>query len=102
MSHYVGSIPDTEPAGQWLKSAACLGREDDMFPENNVGQIETARRICAPCPVHQQCLAEAMAEEGGRTAKGRYGIRAGLTGGQRRALYDALRKKKTAQTKAAV
>lgn len=102
MTHYNGSVPDSEPAGQWLKAAACLGREDDMFPDNHAPDIETARRICAPCPVSRQCLAEAMAEEGGRTAKGRYGIRAGLTGGQRRALYDALRKKKTAaQTKAA-
>jgi hypothetical protein len=39
-----------------------------------------------------------MAMEGGQTAKSRYGIRAGLTGGQRRVLYDVLRKRKQPAT----
>lgn len=101
MSNYTGAAPDTEPARAWLKAAACLGLGDDMYPDNNVGDIEHARRICAPCPVREECLADAMEMEGGRTAKGRHGIRAGLTGGQRRALYDALRKKKTTPAEAA-
>lgn len=104
MSHYSGAVPDTEPDRAWLPQAACRAdgvHPDEMFPDNNVGEIEHARRICAPCPVRTECLAEAMAMEGGRTAKSRYGIRAGLTGGQRRVLYDVLRKRKTKQTKAA-
>lgn len=99
MSNYTGAVPDTEPNRGWLKQAACRGLGDEMFPENVVSELERARRICAPCPVQTECLAEAMAMEGGRTAKSRYGIRAGLTGGQRRVLYDVLRKRK--QTKAA-
>jgi hypothetical protein len=94
VSNYTGAVPDTEPAVTWLKAAACLGLGDEMFPENNVGDIEHARRICAPCPVRKECLAEAMAMEGGRSAKSRFGIRAGLTGGQRRVLYEELRKRK--------
>lgn len=91
-----------EPARGWLKQAACLGRDDEMFPDNNPADLKHARQICAPCPVREECLADAMATEGDRTARNRYGIRAGLTGSQRRTLYDALRKKQTEQrTKAA-
>jgi WhiB family redox-sensing transcriptional regulator len=86
-----------EPDRGWLKAAACRGKGDVMFPENVVSELDRARRICAPCPVREECLAEALAMEGGATAKGRYGIRAGLTGGQRRALYEALRKKQARQ-----
>lgn len=92
----------TEPDRAWLKQAACRGKGDVMFPENVVSELDRARRICGPCPVRDECLEDAMAAEGNATAKGRYGIRAGLTGGQRRALYEALRKKQAArQSKAA-
>jgi WhiB family redox-sensing transcriptional regulator len=92
-------------APDWLKQAACRADgidPDEMFPDNNPAGITHARQICAPCPVREQCLADAMATEGTRTARNRYGIRAGLTGSQRRALYDAQRKRQTGQqTKAA-
>jgi hypothetical protein len=87
----------TEPDRGWLRQAACRAEgvhPDVMFPDNNVSELDRARRICAPCPVRTECLADALAMEGGATAKGRFGIRAGLTGGQRRALYDQLRKRK--------
>lgn len=86
----------------WRTRAACRGYGDDMFPDNNPAAIAHARQICAPCPVREQCLADAMATEGTASARNRYGIRAGLTGGQRRARYEALRKQQTGQqTKAA-
>ncbi len=90
----------------WRAQAACRADgidPDVMFPDSNAADIEDARQICAPCPVRAECLADAMATEGDRTARNRYGIRAGLTGRQRRALYDALRRKQQTgqQSKAA-
>lgn len=87
---------------EWRAHAACVGLDDDMFPDNNTAAIEHARQICAPCPVRAECLADAMATEGAASARNRYGIRAELTGSQRRALYEAQRKQQTGQqTKAA-
>jgi hypothetical protein len=87
---------------EWRSQAACRAVDPDvMFPDSNAADIEDARQICAPCPVRDECLADAMATEGARTARDRYGIRAGLTGSQRRARYEALRKQTGQQTKAA-
>lgn len=87
---------------EWRAYAACVGRDDEMFPDSNAADIEHARQICAPCPVRNECLADAMATEGAATARNRYGIRAGLTGGQRWARYEAQQKQQTdQQTKAA-
>lgn len=48
--------PDTiEPAGQWLKQAACVGHEDAMFPGSLDADIEAAKAICRGCPVMEQC-----------------------------------------------
>lgn len=88
-------------AAEWRAHAACAGFDDVMFPDSNPAAIEHAREICAPCPVRAECLADAMATEGGATARDRYGIRAGLTGKERRALHDELRKKQTGQQKKA-
>lgn len=97
------TTPTTSRPTDWLDAGACRDLNDDTFyPQpGDTADIADAKAICRPCPVRAECLAEAMEMEGGQTAKSRHGIRAGLTGKQRRALYDALRKKKTAQTKAA-
>ena len=81
MNAYSGQVPDTEPAGQWLKRAACLGREDAMFPDNNEAGIASAKRICEPCPVRDACLADAL-----RTGDNHWGIRGGLKPEERRKL----------------
>jgi hypothetical protein len=83
----------------WRARAACRGLDDEMFPDSNAADIAHAQQICAPCPVREQCLADAMATEGAASARNRYGIRAGLTGSQRRARYEALRKQQTGQQK---
>ncbi|HWN01217.1 MAG TPA: WhiB family transcriptional regulator [Streptosporangiaceae bacterium] len=88
MSHYTGSVPDSEPAGQWMKRAACLGRNDEMFPENNEVGIARAKAICAACPVQEPCLQAALGEEGDAAAGNRFGIRGGQTKGQRRRAYE--------------
>lgn len=80
---------------KWVRDAAC--RNDDVEPEwffpaqENGPSLSLARSVCQYCPVKQQCFEEAMAAEGGRPAKSRYGVFAGLTGGQRYALYERTR-----------
>jgi hypothetical protein len=70
-----------EPAGQWVHQAACLGRRDDMFPDNSETGIANAKRICKPCPVWRECLADAI-----RTGDNEHGIRGGLKPCERRDL----------------
>lgn len=55
MSHYTGAVPDTEPAGQWVKRAACAADPDAMFPSSNGDDIENAKAVCRTCPVVQNC-----------------------------------------------
>jgi len=70
-----------EPAGQWVHRSACIGHEDEMFPDNNETGIANAKRICGPCPVRRNCLADAL-----RTGDNEHGIRGGLKPCERRAL----------------
>ncbi|NML50567.1 WhiB family transcriptional regulator [Streptomyces sp. R302] len=68
-------------APRWHQGAACAGiNVDAFFPAatDAAGRRE-ALAICRPCPVREECLAEAMAEEGGRGKTGRFGIRGGKT-----------------------
>ncbi|MFD3929717.1 WhiB family transcriptional regulator [Streptomyces sp. NPDC058614] len=83
---YTGSTPDTEPAGQWLKAAACRapGIDPDLFfPDNNVEGIGVARAICGACPVRRSCLEECLRSEAGKGAFARFGVYAGLSPRQR-------------------
>lgn len=74
-----------EPAGQWVHQAACLGRRDEMFPDNSEAGIANAKRICKPCPVWRECLADAL-----RTDDNEHGIRGGLKPAERRDLARKL------------
>jgi hypothetical protein len=69
--------PDTLPnALSWATRAACAGATlDDFFEERATAY---ALALCARCPVRSECLAEAMAAEGGANAAGRHGIFGGL------------------------
>lgn len=73
----------------WRNEAACKDADITIFypvPEAKIGRppkipssstiYDEARTICNGCPVKDQCLTEAMAEEGGAQ---RFGFRAGLT-----------------------
>ncbi|MGW1497532.1 WhiB family transcriptional regulator [Streptomyces mirabilis] len=82
---YTGSTPDTEPAGQWLKRAACLGLADEMFPDNNEQGIAHAKAICRPCPVQTECVLDAL-----NVGDYKYGIRGGLRPNERRNLARQL------------
>jgi hypothetical protein len=94
MTGYTGSTPDTEPARAWQSDAACRAPGVDpeaFYPKNTVDSIDAARAICVACPVRQECLVDCMRAEGGRSAKSRFGVFAGLSPRQRAALYYRLR-----------
>ncbi len=55
----------TEFATEWRSAGACLPADPDLFFPIATGPVEAkqvamARRICAGCPVRQQCLDFAM------------------------------------------
>lgn len=97
MSHYSGSVPDTEPARKWLEHAACAGPEhkdhrDIWFPTPGDHRSRAeAVAVCEMCPVRQACLVDALREEHGRHVDTRHGIRGGLSPKQRRSLYEKQR-----------
>ena len=67
----------------WRRRAACARRGVDpelFFPEKG-GRVEPAKRICARCPVRDDCLADAIA------TRDEFGIRGGTTPGERRRLW---------------
>lgn len=78
---------------EWMLLAACRDGVDPeiFFPtQDNGPSLSKARRVCASCWVKADCLAYALAMEGGQPAKTREGVYAGTTGGQR---YDLYRRK---------
>jgi WhiB family transcriptional regulator, redox-sensing transcriptional regulator len=65
-------LPVPKPA-DWMRDAACIGLAfgdvDPWHSEPHEGDLNrVARRICAECPVKQQC------REYGQTLPGNYGI----------------------------
>lgn len=80
MSHYSGAVPDTEPAGQWVKQGACREDPEAMFPGTNDADIEAAKAICRSCPVIQQCGQWALA------TRESTGVLGGMSEAQRRNL----------------
>lgn len=67
-------------ADRWQTAAACVDTPTAVyFPTAGAGGYDTARRICAGCPVSDQCLEEALVEEAELGNGARHGMRAGLT-----------------------
>lgn len=65
MSHYQGSVPETEPAPDWRDTAACRGEDPDLFFASNAttqGQaaIRRAKATCWTCPSMNACGQWAM------------------------------------------
>lgn len=90
---YTGSIPDTTShTSDWQTRAACLGRWDEMHPDNDVREIVNARAICKPCPVRRECFFDAI-----RTDDMQHGIRAGLRASERRAVAKELEQRAAAE-----
>jgi WhiB family redox-sensing transcriptional regulator len=61
MSHYSGSVPETERKADWRDDAACRTADPDMFFTDNTSLVQRAKTICFGCPVRVQCQAFALA-----------------------------------------
>ncbi|MGW1076299.1 WhiB family transcriptional regulator [Streptomyces sp. NPDC002537] len=73
----------------WSLSAACIEVDAEMFfPHGHTGEagMESARKICAGCPVVAECLEHAM------SVPERYGIWGGTTPSERG--WDCLGRKR--------
>ena len=70
----------TRFAARWRELAACRGADLDLFFPERGESADSARRICAACPVRQPCLDYAI------TNHIVHGIWGGLTERERRAL----------------
>jgi len=77
-------IPD------WHHHAACQEHDPAVFfaDPSDAQVIQTAKRICAECPVRSECLADVMAWE---PPSSRYGVVGGLSVQERRQLHRATR-----------
>ncbi|UUU21683.1 WhiB family transcriptional regulator [Streptomyces sp. DSM 40750] len=76
------------------------GRLDELWFAHTTEQkpaVVEAIRICYRCPIRLACLREALSEEGSANKADRHGIRGGLTGYQRRLVFEELVKRKTGQ-----
>lgn len=85
LSYYGAQIVNFRPSGdqEWAQKAACAPDDglDLMFPhEHDVQGIEAAKKICARCPVREQCLSGAL--DRGET----FGIWGGTTAAERRSM----------------
>jgi hypothetical protein len=75
---------------EWMAQGRCVGNL--MLYDESVGlKTGEAAARCAGCPVIEQCLTSALAEEGNLSAGSRYGIRGGLSPKERAALTVAAR-----------
>ena len=94
MTAYSGQVPDTAPrVNEWVKRAACAGRQDEMHPDNDEREIAAAKAICKPCPVARECFWDAVA-----TDDMHHGIRAGLRANARRDGVAELERRRTERT----
>lgn len=56
------------PLGPWASQAACVGAVGNLFdpptadsdPLAELARTSEAARLCKPCPVRQECLADAL------------------------------------------
>ncbi|NNC75795.1 MAG: WhiB family transcriptional regulator [Acidimicrobiia bacterium] len=79
MSELILQVPITEER-PWLVFGACRQVESDLFfPASKAQELE-ALRICATCPVRDECFAHAI------ESREAYGVWGGTTEKQRRRL----------------
>ena len=70
----------------WREHAACTGHAEYFFNDAKKTNVREAKKICAGCPVKQQCLEHGLTHD-------EYGIWGGLTATERRVFKRNLRKK---------
>jgi WhiB family redox-sensing transcriptional regulator len=95
MSHYTGSVPTTQRATDWRVRAACLGRWNEMHPDNNEHEIENAKQICRQCPVQVPCVLDAL-----RTGDIEHGIRGAMKPSERRNMARQMAARQRAEREA--
>lgn len=81
-------------APDWRTRAACRAdgvSPDAMFPDSDKERIKEARIICAGCPVRRSCLRDAI-----NSGDNQWGVRAGLTPEERRAVKKELNRRRKA------
>jgi WhiB family redox-sensing transcriptional regulator len=66
---------------EWRDKAACKGINPNLFvpPQGAQLMIQAAKKVCAGCPVTEECLDEALS----RTAEQVHGVWGGTTQKQR-------------------
>jgi WhiB family redox-sensing transcriptional regulator len=77
----------------WRELAECAGSDPELFYPEGAGpavraQVDTAKRICAGCPVRELCLAEVMGSEDPGL---RWGVAGGLSASERSQVFAARR-----------
>ena len=75
-------------SNSWVEHAACRGLEPATFYPASDDEAETAKAICAQCPVSQACLEHAIAR------RERDGVWGGLTDRERQRLIRRRRRLK--------
>ncbi|MFF1416525.1 WhiB family transcriptional regulator [Streptomyces sp. NPDC058280] len=89
--------PPDEP--DWALGACTTGEDPELWfsgerTEGDREDTDTALRICRGCPIKDDCLATALAQEQGSGLGYRHGIRGGLTAPQRYHLWKNRHRRK--------
>ncbi|MEU7156025.1 WhiB family transcriptional regulator [Streptomyces chrestomyceticus] len=66
-------------ACDWMDEALCAQTDPDLFHPDSTGSYDTARKLCATCPVRIQCEEHAARVEGDVSRERRHGLWAGHT-----------------------
>lgn len=69
---------EEEDATDWMLEARCLDADPEAFFPEKGGSTREAKRICAACPVREECLEYALENDE------RFGIWGGLSERERR------------------
>ena len=69
-----------DEAQRWMLEARCLDADPEAFFPEKGGSTREAKRICAMCPVQEECLAHALDNDE------RFGIWGGMSERERRRL----------------
>jgi len=78
-SALVGAAPlDDDEDRTWMLEARCLDADPEAFFPEKGGSTREAKRICAACPVRDECLDYALRHDE------RFGIWGGLSERERR------------------
>ncbi|MGW6481275.1 WhiB family transcriptional regulator [Streptomyces sp. NPDC055059] len=96
-TNYRTAAPNTTTGSDWTQHGNCADVDlDVMFPGTKPRDIAAAQAVCAGCPVTDECLSEALRIEGNVMADRRHGVFGGLTGKQRRRVYEELERRRKA------